>query len=362
MLDIFLAPKHYVQDEGILAKAGDFLKPFGQRPLVLGDVRVLSIIRPTLEARLSEAGLSPFFVLFGEECDRAEILRLMEIARQNHLDFIVGAGGGKAIDTSRVVAGRMKVPLITIPTSAATCSATSSGAMIYEKGVRLEEVSGKGAELALVDSMIISHAPPRLLASGMADSLSKWYEGKHAYDQIEHPDLATQAAMILSTRLKETIFEFGLEAMRDVERQKNSRAVETIIEANLFLTGAISGCGGSKFRIALAHALFYGMTVLPRAHQNLHGEWVGFGIVVQLCLEKNEEELKVILPFFSRLGLPLTLEQLGLSNLEDPLFGEGLKRICAQGSSAHRMPFPIDEQLVYQGIIEADKRARALRR
>jgi hypothetical protein len=53
----------------------------------------------------------------------------------------------------------------------------------------------------------------------MADSLSKWYEGKHAYDQIEHPDLATQAAMILSTRLKETIFEFGLEAMADVERR-----------------------------------------------------------------------------------------------------------------------------------------------
>lgn len=360
MINIFLAPKQYVQEEGILAKAGGYLKGFGRHPLVLGDPLVLSIVRPTLEDGLSKAGLFASFVLFGGECSKGEVLRLVDIARQENSDSIVGTGGGKAIDTSRMVSERLQLPLITIPTSAATCSAASSVAVIYEKGVRQETINGKGADLVLVDSGIIARAPTRLLAAGMGDALAKWYEGKPAYDRIKQHDSATRAAMTLSTQVKEAIFSYGWEAKRDVEAKKNSRAVDTIVEANVLLTGVISGLGGSKFRIAVAHALLYGLTVLPQVHQNLHGEMVSFGIVVQLCLEKNEEELKVILPFFSQLGLPLTLKELGMANLEDPLFWEGLKRTFAPGSSVHHMPFPVDEEKLYQAMLEADERAKAL--
>ena len=361
MINIFLAPKQYVQREGILAEAGNYLKVFGRRPLVLGDSMVLSIVRPILEDQLSKTGLSPSFVTFGEECSKGEILRLVEIARQQNLDFIVGTGGGKAIDTSRMVAERLRLPLLTMPTSAATCSAASSAAVVYEKGVRQETINGKGAELVLVDSGIIAKAPTRLLAAGMGDALSKWYEGKPTYDQKEQHDSATQAAMTLSTQVRETIFAHGLEAKRNTEIKKNSGAVETIIETNILMTGVISGLGGSQFRIAVAHALLYGLTVLPQVHQNLHGEMAAFGIVVQLCLEKNEKELKVILPFFSQLGLPLTLKELGMGNVEDPLFWEGLKRTCVPGSSVHNLPFAVDEKKLYEAMLEADERARAFK-
>jgi glycerol dehydrogenase-like iron-containing ADH family enzyme len=136
--------------------------------------------------------------------------------------------------------------------------------------------------------------------------------------------------------------------------------VEKVVEANILLTGIIGGLGGSKFRVAVSHALLYGLTVLPHVHQNLHGEMVSFGVIVQLCLEKNEKELKVLLPFFSRLGLPMTLKSLGLANVEDPLFWEGLKRTCVKGSSVHNMPFPVDEQKLYHAMMEADERARSL--
>jgi len=361
MVDIFLAPKQYVQREGILSEGGKYLKAFGGRPLVVGDALVLSIVRPTLEEKMKESGLFPSFVLFGGECNQSEVQRLMGIAGREGLDFIVGTGGGKALDTSRVVADRLKLPLITLPTSAATCSAASAAAVIYEKGVRQETVNGKGADLVLVDSSILSRAPARLLAAGMGDALAKWYEGKPTYDWTKEHDSPTQAAMNLSIQVKETILALGLEARQNVDSGRNSPAVEKIIETNILLTGIISGLGGSKFRTAVAHGLLYGMTVLPQIHQNLHGEMVSFGIIVQLCLEKNEEELKMILPFFSRLALPLTLKQLGLSNVEDPLFWEGLRRTCAQGSSVHNMPFPVDEKKLYQAMLEASGRAEAFK-
>jgi glycerol dehydrogenase-like iron-containing ADH family enzyme len=100
------------------------------------------------------------------------------------------------------------------------------------------------------------------------------------------------------------------------------------------------------------------MTVLPQMHRNLHGETVSYGIVVQLCLEKNEKELATLLPFFSSLGLPLTSKELGMDNAEDPRFWEGLRRTCAPGSAVHSLPFPVDEQKIYRAMREADERAR----
>ena len=361
MIDIFLSPRQYIQKEGIINEAGKLSKPFGRRPLVLGDSLVLGLIRSGIESRLREAGLSPLFVVFAEECSRREISRLTEIIANEKLDFVIGTGGGKCIDTSRIAAGKMNLPFVTIPTSAATCSAASSVAVIYENGVRQETFSGKGPDLALVDSGIISRAPSRLLAAGMGDSLAKWYETKPIYDHMKEKDSTTKAAMNLSTQIKETIFEMGMEAKRDVEEGRNSPAVERVLEANILMTGVISGLGGAKFRTAVSHGLLYGMTVLPAIHEDLHGEVVAFGMLVQLCLEKKEKDFEELLSFLKRLEMPLTLRSLGFTDLNDPLFKEGLCRTCAPGSSVHNMPFPVNEQTLLSALKEADDRVQAFR-
>ncbi len=358
MADLYLSPQHYRQQEGILIEAGPACKGFGRRPLVLGDSIVLAMIRPGLEAQFTAAGLSPSFILFGEECSEEEISRVENIARQQDLDFLVGTGGGKAIDTGRMVAARLGCPFVTIPTSAATCSAASSAAVLYEKGVRQMTVNAKGADLVLVDMEILARAPSRLLAAGMADALAKWYEGKPIYDRNPERGGPVKAALELSRQVKETILEQGLQAKRDVEAKKNSPAVETVVEANILLTALISGLGGANFRVSVAHGLCYGLTGFPQAHQMLHGEWIAWGIIVQLCLEKKEEELNQLLAFFSRLDLPLTSQKLGLGNEEDPLLWAGLKRTCARGSSVHNMPFPVDEKKLYRAMLEADERAK----
>jgi glycerol dehydrogenase len=174
MTDIFLGPKRYVQRPGALADAGAELKAFGRRPMILGDELVLSILRPDLEKNLRSAGLSACFVLFGVECSLSEVARVADIGRFDNVDVIVGTGGGKAIDTARAVAGRLDLPLVTLPTSAATCSAASTVSVIYENGIRTDTIHGKAAELVLVDSAIVAAAPSRLLAAGMGDTLAKW--------------------------------------------------------------------------------------------------------------------------------------------------------------------------------------------
>ena len=91
------------------------------------------------------------------------------------------------------------------------------------------------------------------------------------------------------------------------------------------------------------------------------GEMVGFGIIVQLCMEKNEEELEKVIPFFTELGLPLTMKELGLPSVEDSDFQAGLRKTCATGSAVHNMPFPVNETLLEKAMIEADQRAASFR-
>jgi len=361
MIDVFLAPKQYIQREGILNEAGEYLKPFGNRPLFLSDELVFSIARPVIEDSLRTAGLNQAFELYEKECSFKEAARLEPVARKNNSDFIVGMGGGRAIDTARLLADQLDLPLVNLPTSAATCASASAAAVVYNNGIRETTIDGKGAELVLVDSGVISRAPTRLLASGMADAVTKWYEGRYCYEQMKGYDTAVQTAMNLSIQVKEAVLSLGPEARRDVDAGRNSDAVEAIIECNILMPGIISAIGGSKFRIAVPHALLYGMTVIPGIHdENLHGEMVAFGIIVQLCMEKDEKELETILPFFSQLDLPLTLKRLGLPGVKDPIFQEGLRRTCAKGSSVHNMPFTVTEKMLEQAILEADERAGSI--
>ena len=150
--------------------------------------------------------------------------------------------------------------------------------------------------------------------------------------------------------------------MRDAAAGACTPTVERVIEANLLMTGIISGVGGDAFRVALAHGLLYGMTVHPRVHDFLHGEVVSYGLVVQACLERHDDEAARLIAFFDELGLPLTLADLGLGDREDPRFREGLRRTCAAGGSAHNITVPVDEAGLLRAILDVDERVAAWRR
>jgi glycerol dehydrogenase-like iron-containing ADH family enzyme len=355
MIDIFPAPKRYVQKPGLLDEIGAFLPELGRRPLVLADETVHAIIAPYFEPCRFPSGFSPRFVRFGRECSFAEIARLVRVAAEERADAVVGTGGGKAIDAARVAAQRLDLPLVALPTSAATCSACSSLSVIYEDGIRQDTLYGKSAELVLADSAVIAAAPARLLAAGIGDALVKFYEGSPTFERTADPRPSLQAAYNLSVQVRDGILARALEAKQDADAGRITPAVEAMIETNILMAGVIGGIGGATFRVALAHGLLYGMTVLPAVRRRLHGEVVAYGLIVQLCLEEKSGEARRLIPLLRGLGLPLTLDEIGVAGLEDPLFAEGLRRTCAPGASAHNLSVPVTEASLLAAIHAAQK-------
>ena len=63
-------------------------------------------------------------------------------------------------------------------------------------------------------------------------------------------------------------------------------------------------------RVAAAHAVHNGLTVLPQTEKFLHGTKVAYGILVQSALLSQDDVLAALIAAYQRFNLPTTLREL----------------------------------------------------
>ena len=120
------------------------------------------------------------------------------------------------------------------------------------------------------------------------------------------------------------------------------------------MAGVIGGLGGAQCRTVAAHAVHNGLTHLPGSHHALHGEKVAYGILVQLRLQEMLQADRLaataraqLLDFYTEIGLPKTLADLGLSEITIAQLHHAATLACQPDSDLHRLPFTVvPEQLV----------------
>lgn len=77
---IIQSPGKYIQGADVLTRLGDYLKPLGNRWLVVGDKFVLGFAEETLRQSFKQAELHAEIAPFGGECSQNEIDRLKRLA------------------------------------------------------------------------------------------------------------------------------------------------------------------------------------------------------------------------------------------------------------------------------------------
>jgi len=170
---------------------------------------------------------------FTGECSLAEIERVKSAARQHKAQVIVGAGGGKVLDTARAVAADLDLPVVNCPTVASSDAPCSALSVIYtEQGVFQEyRFYRKNPDLVVVDTQVIAQGPPRLLVAGMGDVLATWFEAKTCVEghvKNMRGGGSTQSALALAKLCYETLQEDGAEALRAVQTQVVTQALERL--------------------------------------------------------------------------------------------------------------------------------------
>jgi glycerol dehydrogenase len=158
------------------------------------------------------------------------------------------------------------------------------------------------------------------------------------------------AATALARLCYETLIADGVDARKAVERGEVTPALERVVEANTLLSGLGFESGG----LAAAHSIHNGLTARPETHHRWHGEKVAFGVIALLALERRDEaEIEAIVDFCLRVGLPVTLEDLGLRADPDVLAAVA-EVACAEGETIHNEPFPVTADMVVAALRTAD--------
>jgi glycerol dehydrogenase len=363
MLSVFCSPGRYTQGKNATASLGGEMLGLGLRgpALVVAGRSAGRLLSSTWEATFGEAGIAHAVHPFGGECSLAEIERVKSAAGQHRSRVIVGAGGGKVLDTARAAAADLDLPVVNCPTVASSDAPCSALSVIYtDEGVfRQYRFYRKNPDLVLVDTQVIARGPPRLLVAGMGDALATWFEAKTCvagHVKNMRGGASTRSALALADLCYRTLLEDGADALRAVKDQVVTPALERLVEANTLL----SGLGFESSGLAAAHAVHNGLTAAPATHAYFHGEKVAYGLLVQLVLEGQPcSVLEQVLHFSTEVGLPVTLAEIGLTDLPPEMLRQVAARATAEGETIHNEPFEVLPDMVADAVRAADATGRA---
>lgn len=355
----FGSPLRYVQGQGEFDRLPLYTAPYGNACVII-DGFLYQDLNARLEKAYAESDAKFVSISFNGECCEEEVERIAKIARENGAAVIVGAGGGKTMDTAKICADEMGLPVIIAPSSASTDAPVSEIAVVYKPDGEYigSRKMKKNADLVLVDTEIIVKAPRRLFVAGMGDALATWLEAQ-ACECSDSPNYIgsgmrrCKAGMAIAKASWDILFEDGEKALMALDSGVVTEAFENVVEANTLL----SGLGFLNTGLATAHGIHSGLTVLPETHKYLHGEKVAFGIVCQMVLENTPAEtVDKVMRFMVAIGLPVTLADLGVAAEHDKVLAIAEK--TANGPLIHQEPFAVTTERVYGAIIAADALGR----
>lgn len=252
-------------------------------------------------------------VHYGNECCHSIVNSTLDNLNDNTYDLILGIGGGKSIDASKVMMDKLNIPLFTIPTIASTCAAVSYISVMYEENHVFQELYflKRPPHKTFINLETLIAAPKKYLWAGIGDTLAKYYE-MNLKARGKRLNFNTTMGEKLSHLCKETILNYGKHALSTSIVDVDFKEVAGVI---LVTTGIVSNLIDFKYNGALAHAIFDALTKIKRVEEeHLHGEVVAFGILIQLQLEGNHEELNNLLNFYKEINLPTTLKEIVVKN------------------------------------------------
>ena len=366
MLKVFCSPTRYAQGPHATAQLGAEIRNLGLDgpALILAGNSAIRLLSETWAKTFADAGIRHQVFHFAGECTAAEIRRGSQAARDAAAKIVIGAGGGKVLDTARAIASDLSLPVINCPTIASSDAPCSALSVIYTEAGAVEElrIYRRNPDLVLVDTFVIAQSPSRPLVAGMGDALATWFEAKACADtgaKNMRGGASTRSALALAELCYKTLLADGVAAIEALDHHEPNDALERLVEANTLL----SGLGFESSGLAAAHAIHNGLTSAQGTHPFMHGEKVAFGLLAQLMLESQPQSVvNEVLAFSNSVGLPTTFAGIGIANPSQELLEKIAERATIPIETIHNEPMAVTTKLVIEAMLAADAAGNSFRR
>ena len=326
--------------------------PHGKKVAIIGGKRALDAAGRSIKAAAERAGLEVMGTFwYGGEASREN----MEMLRPQvaEADMLFAVGGGKAIDTCKVLAQETNRPFFTFPTIASTCASCTSLGIIYHPDGSLREYSFSKIppNHIFINTQIIADAPDIYLWAGMGDTMAKHYEATTS-SRGHIPAHSDAMGIALSSMCAAPIIRWGQKALADCKSNTVTTELTEVILGIIISTGFVSNFVQVDYTTGLAHAIYNGFTVLPSTEHygHLHGEIVAYGILVLLTADKQYKERDKLYDFYRSIGLPTCLADIHAKP-------EDLDKVTAKalaGIDIRVWPYPVDAEMIVDSIMKLE--------
>ena len=344
---------------GVYARFPEYCRKLGSTFVVIGGVTGMEKGLPSLTEAIADSGMTMLAAIpFGGACTQEAIDRLSAQTAPLNPDFIVGMGGGKAIDTTKGVANQLKKPLVSLPTLVSNCAPITALSVVYRVDGPFDRfmfIDGPPA-LTLVDLEIAANAPDKYFRAGMGDTLAKHLESTFSArgDVLgKGMDHMSAIGVALSSTCYDPILRYGRAALDEVLRHEAGPAMEICARSIIVSAGLVSLMANDDYNCALAHAMCYGLQLFEHVERDfLHGDLVAYGALVQLMLDGQPDKAKELQSFLKSLGTPVTLGEMNIplerNKLENTLIE------ATNGPDMVHIPYPITPDMVFDAMMRVE--------
>jgi len=268
---------------------------------LISGVNVQKVLKKKIEKSLKLKKMK--FVWHTSKDNQMKSLKQIEKdVKKDNSDLIVGIGGGRSVDTAKLISYNLDKPFVSLPTAASHDGMASP--FVSVKSDKPHSIVASAPMGVFVDIDVIKKAPSKLLASGCGDLIANiiavkdWQLGhkkKKEYYGRYAADLALMSAKIVMEN-SSSFAKKGLDARVIVEGLISAGVASCI-------AGSSRPCSGAEH--LFSHALD---KIVPGV--GLHGEKCGIGSIMMAKLQG--QDWKQIVKTLKDVGAPTTAKQIGL--------------------------------------------------
>ena len=300
-------PRLIVIGEKNIDEFGEFLHTLNKpkRVSLITGIHVKKLLRAQIERSLKRKKIECIWHVSADNEIRT-LNKIEKDVKKDHSDLVAGIGGGRSVDTAKMVAFNLNIPFVSVPTAASHDGMASP--FVSVKSDKPHSIVATAPLGVFVDVDIIKRAPAKLLASGCGDLIANiiavkdWqlgHEKTGEYYGMYSAELALLSAKIIFENSKK-FAKKGLDA-------------RVIVEA-LISAGVASCIAGSSRPCSGAEHLFSHALDKIAPGKGLHGEKCGIGSIMMAKLQG--QDWKKVARTLKEIGAPTNAKQVGLNEEE----------------------------------------------
>ena len=276
-----------------------------------------------------------------------------ETFSSENIDFVIGIGGGSAMDASKAIAltlahpdytpadlydtskNSSALPVICIPTTCGTGSEVTGVSVLtrHDKKTKISMVHKVFPSYAMVDGKYLKSAPLSLICNSAIDSLSHMYESLLNTKTDDYVRMTATAGLKMWSEIKDC-----LTGNRDI--QDNDR---TYLMRSSTLAGMSIAQSGTTLPHALSYALTYDLGIA-------HGPAVGYFLpgFLSAAPEKDRDEILHLSGFSDIYDFCGYIKKvLGNTDVPENELKRAYETVKNNPSKMHSASFDVDDSLLH---------------